>query len=168
MANYHIYTDGSARFNPGPGGWGMVVMNEEDTKMIAQMRASHPIATNNQEELRAMICAFEYAEAHPNDYFIIFSDSTYVVKSINEWMRNWAANGWRNSKKQQVENIDLMKALYTYVSRPFFNAEVRHCKGHAGELGNEIADALAVGDRNKYEELAECWLDEYCAWDDNN
>jgi ribonuclease HI len=161
LAKYHIYTDGSSRGNPGAGGWGMIVMNEEDTQILFAERDSHDYTTNNRMELQAMICAFEYAEEHSNDYFIIYSDSAYVVNSINSWISSWAANGWRNSKKQTVENLDCMQALYGFISRDFFNAEVRKCKGHEGELGNELADALATNNMKKYQELAECWTNQY-------
>ena len=160
MANYHIYTDGSARFNPGPGGWGMLVMNEDDTQILFKEHDSEDNVTNNRMELKAMICAFEYAESHPNDYFIIYSDSAYVVNSINSWIPNWATNGWRNSKKQLVENIDCMQALYDFIKRDFFNAEVKKCKGHEGETGNELADALATNNMKRFRDLAAYWTDE--------
>lgn len=157
MANYHIFTDGSSRGNPGKGGWGMVVMTEDESQVIFIEFDSEEHVTNNRMELKAMLCALGYAESHPNDFFIIKSDSAYVVNSCNTWMRGWAANGWRNSKKQEVENVDLMKALWGYISRPFFNAEIRKCSGHAGEAGNELADALATGSRSKYQEIMEMW-----------
>ena len=161
MTKYHIYTDGSARFNPGPGGWGMVVMNEDDTEILFIEHDSEEYVTNNRMELKAMICALNYAESHMYDQFIIYSDSAYVVNSINSWMRNWAANGWRNKKKQEVENVDLMKCIWSYISRNFPNFEVCKCKGHEGELGNELADALATNNMRKYQELAECWTNRY-------
>ena len=161
MTKYHIYTDGSSRGNPGAGGWGIIVMNEEDTEIIFTERDTDEYTTNNRMELKAMICAFEYAEEHPKDYFIIYSDSAYVVNSCNSWIRGWAANGWKNSKKQTVENLDCMQMLHSYLSREFFNAEVRKCKGHEGELGNELADALATGDIRKYNTLAECWTNSH-------
>jgi ribonuclease HI len=72
-------------------------------------------------------------------------------------MRGWAANGWRNSKKVTVENADLMKALWGYISREFPNFEIQQCKGHNGDLGNELADALATKDLKKFENLIEFW-----------
>lgn len=157
MAKYHIYTDGSSRGNPGPGGWGMLVMNEEDTQILFTASDTDAHTTNNRMELKAMICAFEYAEEHPRDYFIIYSDSAYVVNSCNSWIRGWAANGWKNSKKQTVENLDCMQALHSYLARDFFNAEVRKCKGHEGDLGNELADALATQNWNKFNQLTDVW-----------
>ena len=157
MAKYHIYTDGSARFNPGPGGWGMIVMNEDESGILFLEHDSEDNVTNNRMELKAMICALQYAESNPQHQFTIISDSAYVVNSINSWMRGWAANGWRNSKKQTVENVDLMKEIWRHISRDFPNFEVIHCKGHNGETGNELADALATGSWKKYRELIEFW-----------
>ena len=157
MAKYHIYTDGSSRGNPGPGGWGMVVMNEEGDQVLFMENDSEGGVTNNRMELKAMLCALGFVESHPHDQFIIYSDSAYVVNSCNSWMRSWAANGWKNSKKQIVENVDLMQAIWSYLSRDFFNAEIKKCAGHAGEVGNEIADALATGGMRKYKELIEYW-----------
>ena len=157
MNKYHIFTDGSSRGNPGPGGWGMLVMNEDEDKILFTEHDIEERTTNNRMELKAIICAFEYAEDHPNDYFIIYSDSAYAVNSCNSWIRNWAANGWKNSKKQTVENLALMQALHSYLVRPFFNAEVRKCDGHAGDTGNELADALATLNWKKYHELVEYW-----------
>ena len=157
MSKYYIYTDGSARFNPGPGGWGIVVMNENGSEIFFLEHDSEDYVTNNRMELKAMICALEYAESNPHHQFVIYSDSAYVVNSCNSWMRTWASNGWRNSKKQEVENVDLMKSIWNYISRPFFNAEVCKCKGHEGELGNELADALATSNWKKYKELIEFW-----------
>lgn len=158
MAKYHIFTDGSSRGNPGPGGWGMIVMNEDETEIIFTEHDTEDHTTNNRMELKAMICALGYAESHPNDQFIIFSDSAYVVNSYTSWIRGWAANGWRNSKKQMVENLDLMQGLHYFLIKEFFNAEVKKCDGHTGNVGNELADALATGNDKKYKELVECWF----------
>ena len=155
MAKYHIYTDGSSRGNPGPGGWGMVVMNEDETEIIFIESNSENPTTNNRMELKAMICALGYAESHPADQFIIYSDSAYVVNSVNSWIRGWAANGWRNSKKQTVENLDLMQGIHYFLCKEFFNAVVKKCNGHTGIIGNELADAAATGSWKKYHETLE-------------
>lgn len=157
MAKYHIYTDGSSRGNPGPGGWGMVVMNEDDSELIIVEHENESMVTNNRMELKAMICALEYAAEYPKHTFIIYSDSAYVVNSCNSWMHTWALNGWKNSKKVTVENVDLMKEIYSYLSRDFFNAEIKKCGGHTGEVGNELADAAATGNWNKFKQLLEYW-----------
>lgn len=157
MAKYHIFTDGSSRGNPGKGGWGVVVMNEEGSEMLDLQHDTEDHVTNNRMELKAMLCALGYAESNLHDYFIIFSDSSYVVNSFNSWMSGWAANGWKNSKKQTVENVDLMRALYEYQKKDFPNFEVRQCKGHNGDIGNELADAVATQNWNKCRELINYW-----------
>jgi len=157
MSKYYIYTDGSSRGNPGKGGWGMVIMNENDTEILFIEHDTEDYVTNNRMELKAMLCALGYVESHMYDQFVIYSDSAYVVNSCNSWMRTWASNGWRNSKKQEVENVDLMKAIWGYISRPFFNAEIIKCSGHKGELGNELADAIATQNWSKYRDLIEFW-----------
>lgn len=157
MTKYHIYTDGSSRGNPGAGGWGMVVMNEEDTEIIFMEHDTDDFTTNNRMELSAMLCALQYASENPQDYFIIYSDSSYVVNSCNSWISSWAANGWKNSKKQTVENLDYMKEIHSYLSRDFFNAEIKKCNGHTGDTGNELADAAATSNWKKYREIIEGW-----------
>lgn len=131
----------------------MIVMNEDDSEIIFLEHDSEDNVTNNRMELKAMICALQYAEDNPQHQFTIISDSTYVVNSINQWIRGWAANGWRNSKKQTVENVDLMKEIWRHVSRPFPNFEVRKCSGHSGDTGNELADAIATKNWKKYRDL---------------
>lgn len=153
---YHCYTDGSSRGNPGPGGWGLVILTEQEDKVIFTENDRENPTTNNRMELKAMIAALQYAAEHDADTFIIYSDSTYVVNSCNTWIWGWVKNNWRNSKKQEVENLDLMKEIYALLSRDFFNAEVRLCKGHNGIAGNELADALATG--SGYYDL----LEHYC------
>ena len=157
---YYIYTDGSARGNPGPGGWGALIMDGEDRiTFIASDQEEY--TTNNRMELKAMICALSYAMDHPTDEFIIYCDSAYVVNSVNTWIYSWVKNGWRNSKKQEVENIDLMKQLWAFISRGLFNVEVRKCDGHSGIMGNELADLLATNKKEKFNELIEFWELEY-------
>ena len=152
---YNIYTDGGCRGNPGPGGWAFIVMDESGERIISKARRSSDHTTNNEMELSAILAAFQYAEDHPEDTFIIISDSAYAVNSCNTWIWNWAANGWVNSKKKTVENLELMRALYTYLRKDFFNCEVVKCNGHAGIEGNELADAYATANYKRYAELVE-------------
>lgn len=150
----HIYTDGSSRGNPGLGGFGVVVYQCDDAKETAiihcyQEQFKH--VTNNQMELRAILYAFEYAtKYHPNEPCIIYSDSAYCVNMLNNWIYTWANNDWKNSKKQQVENIDLVKQLYKYLNTEFFPCQVVKVNGHCGVVANELADALATKDKAKY------------------
>ena len=157
MVKYHIFSDGSSRGNPGPGGWAMVVMDPDESRIFYTEADFEDHVTNNRMELKAMLCALHYAESNPRDQFIVYSDSAYVVNSINSWMDNWAANGWRNSKKQIVENVDLMQALYACKRREFPNFEIKKCSGHTGAIGNELADAFCTKNTSKVEEIIEAW-----------
>lgn len=147
----HIYTDGACRGNPGPGGYGVVVL-DGDIVRHKFCEESEEDTTNNREEMKAILHAFEWAASNvnPTETVIIYSDSAYCVNMINDWIWNWAKNGWKNSKKKEVENIDLVKELYEYISKDFFNCQVVKVKGHAGDAGNELADALATFDGKKY------------------
>lgn len=157
MSHYTIFTDGSAQGgNPGVGGWGTIVFDESEMRIINYYHHNQiPNATNNQMELRAMICALHYAAEHPEQQFIIYSDSAYVVNACNSWIWSWVKNNWINSKKKVVENLDLMQEIYGYLSRDFFNAVVKKCPGHANVFGNELADALATGNMRSFFEQIE-------------
>ena len=157
MAKYHIYTDGACSGNPGKGGWATIVLNEEENEIVFKEHDTDDYTTNNRMELKAMLCALQYAAENPNHQFTIYCDSAYVVNSLNSWMPNWAANGWRNSKKQIVENVELMKALWEYQSRDFPNFCVHKCDGHAGVFGNELADAAATNNWARFNSILEEW-----------
>lgn len=144
-----IYTDGACKGNPGPGGYGVVIL-DEDAVRYKFCKGSEEDTTNNREEMKAIIHAFEFAADFPNEDIIIYSDSAYCVNMINDWLWTWSKNGWKNSKKKEVENIDLVKEIYKYVNKEFFNCQVVKVKGHAGSAGNELADALATFDEKKY------------------
>ena len=79
----------------------------------------------------------------------IYSDSAYVVNTINDWIWSWAKNNWMNSKKKTVENIDLMKIIYNYLNTNFCPFQVVKIPGHSGVVENEFADALATGNTKK-------------------
>lgn len=148
----HIWTDGSSRGNPGPGGYGVVIIN--DNEVVYKYNKQEQKITNNQAEMKAVLHAFEIAEnLYPNQNCIIHSDSAYVVNMCNNWIFTWAKNNWINSKNKRVENIDLVKSLYKYLSKDFFNCQVTYCKSHCGILENELADALATNNLNKFQTL---------------
>lgn len=148
----HIWTDGSSRGNPGPGGYGVIIINNNE--VIYKYNKQEPKITNNQAEIKAVLHAFELAERlFPNQSCIIHSDSTYVVNMCNNWIFTWVKNNWINSKNKRVENIGLVKSLYKYLSKDFFNCQVIHCKSHCGDIGNELADALATNNTIKFNKI---------------
>ena len=132
----HVYTDGACSGNPGPGGWGVLVLNGEKKDEFC---GGEPETTNNRMEMMAAIKALEFLPA--GSQVKLHTDSTYVMKGITEWIKGWKAKGWKNSQKKPVKNKDLWVHLDDLVaSRDVSWAWV---KGHAGDPGNERADELA-------------------------
>lgn len=133
-----IYTDGACKGNPGPGGWGVLMQAGQHTK---ELFGGERETTNNRMELTAVIEALR-ALKRPCDV-TLFLDSEYVRKGITEWIHGWKAKGWKTSTKQPVKNVELWQALDALVSGAGHRIEWRWVKGHAGDPGNERADALA-------------------------
>ena len=132
-----IYTDGSCKGNPGIGGWGALLVHNEQSIEIFDGELE---TTNNRMELMAVIEALNHA-ASMNDDIQIYTDSSYVQKGIQEWILNWKKNGWRSSNKKPVKNQDLWQELDRLNSS--LKVEWFWVKGHAGHPGNERADFLA-------------------------
>ncbi|MDA9155457.1 ribonuclease HI [Methylophilaceae bacterium] len=131
-----IYTDGACKGNPGVGGWGAIIMqNEKNIELFGGENET----TNNRMELMAVIMALK--EISSNLELTIYTDSTYVQKGISEWIKNWKVNNWRSSSKKPVKNKDLWVELDEAVGSRKINWE--WVKGHAGNEGNEKADELA-------------------------
>ena len=150
-----VYCDGSSRGNPGPGGYGIVMFRDDSMEILYAESTKCEDVTNNQMELAALLRTLDYIEDnYPDDSVTIITDSSYVCKSWNEWMENWARNGWINSKKQVVENLGYMKQLWEYRRRDFFHCSVEHCHGHVGIEGNEYADMLARGQVKRFYDTA--------------
>ena len=131
-----IHTDGACRGNPGPGGWGaLLVWNGTER----ELSGSEPATTNNRMELTAAIMGLA-ALKRPTQ-LTLQTDSQYVIKGITEWLPSWKARGWRTADRKPVKNQDLWQALD--------EANARHAvrwhwvKGHAGNDGNERVDRLA-------------------------
>lgn len=131
-----IYADGGCRGNPGPGGWGAVLLAGEHEK---ELWGGEAHTTNNRMELTAVIRALE-ALKRPTQVRVL-TDSQYVQRGISEWIFNWKKNGWRTSDKKPVKNADLWQELDALARQ--HQITWSWVKGHAGEPGNERADALA-------------------------
>lgn len=146
-----IYTDGSAHPNPGPGGFGVIVLdNDEKIQYIYNKQFEKEKVTNNQMELKAILYAFlNYGvnintNEFTNNIPIVYSDSNYCVQTFNFWMFSWANNGWIKSDKKTPENLDLIKAYYNWYQKGY-RIDLRKVKGHNGVKWNELADLLATG-----------------------
>jgi ribonuclease HI len=134
-----LFTDGSCEGNPGPGGWGVVWV--ENDVIRAQKTGVDPETTNNRMELTALIEAFGML---PHDADVtVYSDSELCVKTINEWAAGWEARGWRR-KGGEIKNLELVKRLYA-LARAHPKARLRWIRAHDGSRWNEYVDALASG-----------------------
>jgi ribonuclease HI len=131
-----IYTDGACKGNPGPGGWGAWLSTGEHEK---ELFGGERQTTNNRMELTAVIEAL--ASLKRSCDVTIYTDSEYVRKGITEWIHGWKQRGWKTADKKPVKNADLWQRLDAL--RLLHQVEWRWVKGHAGDPGNERADALA-------------------------
>lgn len=138
MEKITIYTDGACSGNPGPGGWG--VWAEDKEKGLNHDFYGHsPETTNNQMELSAAIVAVSLVAG--SEPAIIRTDSNYVIKGINEWIKGWKKNGWKTASKTPVKNESLWRELDGLTQGK--KIEWVWVKGHSGDVGNEKADKLA-------------------------
>ena len=131
-----IHTDGACKGNPGPGGWGAWLQYDGKEKSI---HGGDALTTNNRMELTAVIRALEVLKRPC--HVKIYTDSVYVQKGMTEWITGWKTRQWRTADKKPVKNDDLWKALDVLASQ--HNIDWVWVKGHAGNIGNERADALA-------------------------
>lgn len=134
--NITLYTDGAASGNPGPGGYGTLLIWGPHVKELSE---GFELTTNNRMELMAAICAL-IALTRPCSVRLV-TDSQYVMKGIQEWMPNWKKRGWKTAAKEPVKNADLWQALDEQVNR--HQVEWQWVRGHTGHPGNEKADQLA-------------------------
>ena len=131
-----IYTDGACRGNPGPGGWGVLLIAGQRRKT---MYGGECDTTNNRMELTAAIEALNALKGSRK--VLLHTDSTYVMNGINEWLPRWKERGWKTAAKKPVKNQDLWQVLDEAIS--LHQVEWNWVRGHSGVPGNEEADALA-------------------------
>ena len=131
-----IYSDGACSGNPGPGGWGAVLIYGDKRREIS---GGEPLTTNNRMELRA--AAEALAALKRPSCAELHTDSEYLRKGITEWITKWKANGWKTAGREPVKNADLWRQLDE--ARQRHQISWHWVKGHAGEAENERADELA-------------------------
>mgnify|MGYP001799328614 FL=1 len=133
-----IYTDGACRCNPGPGGYGVVLMSGELRK---ELSAGFEHTTNNRMELLAAIVGLEALKKPCT--VTLYTDSKYIVDAMKQgWAKRWRANNWKRNRKEAAKNPDLWERLLDLANRH----KVSFCwvKGHSGDVENERCDRLAV------------------------
>ena len=144
-----IYTDGACSGNPGPGGYGVVVVDDNDCLLDCYTH-HEPDTTNNRQELKAIIYAMihyavplkkaEFGVAVP----IVYSDSAYAVNTLTQWAFGWKEWGWVKNDYTEPKNLDLIKGYFEWYDAGN-RVDIRKVKGHDGVKWNEVADALAAG-----------------------
>ena len=141
MHNLFAYTDGACSGNPGPGGWGVLLVAKNQTKIIKERElfGGQEDTTNNQMELLAAISALEVLD-RPSKIKII-TDSSYVKNGVTQWLENWKNNKWKTASKKPVKNAELWRRLDQ--ARSSHEVIWEWVKGHAGHPENERADELA-------------------------
>ena len=148
-----IYTDGSAHPNPGPGGFGVIVLDNDEKLLYNYNRQFKNKVTNNEMELKAILYSFLNYGVNINnpllgfnnyDIPIVYSDSNYCVQTFNDWMFRWVNNNWIKSDKQKPENLDLIQAYFEHYQKGY-RIDLKKVKGHSNNKWNELADKLATG-----------------------
>jgi len=137
MKKIYLFSDGSSLGNPGPGGYCAILRYKDHEKIV---KGNEPNTTNNRMELKAVIEALKKLK-EPCEV-IIYSDSNYVVKAVNEWLKDWIKKDFKN-----VENVDLWKE-FIKVSKPH-KITALWVKGHSGHKENEICDKIAKEEASK-------------------
>lgn len=133
----HIYTDGSCKKNPGPGGYGVIIDQFETRQKLS---AGFRLTTNNRMELMACIAGLR--ELKENQTVEIYTDSAYLVNCISKgWADRWRANDWMRNKRQKAENADLWEQLLNLIEK--HTVTFHWLRGHAGHPENELCDTLA-------------------------
>lgn len=140
-----VFTDGASEGNPGPGGWGAVLV--VDGQVVSEDYGSEPHTTNNRMELTAMIAGLRMIPGDtPTD---VYTDSELVVNILTKWASGWKANGWKKKSPGPIANLELVKEAYSLAqARPLAN--IRWIKAHSGFRWNEYADSLATAYRRDH------------------
>jgi ribonuclease HI len=137
-----VFTDGAAKGNPGPGGWGVVVVVPD--QRVTELGGGSPHTTNNKMELSGAIAALRHVEGQPGPV-ALYTDSTYVIQGITQWVWGWRRRGWKTAQGGDVLNRDLWEELSGLAgARARGDLDWRWVRGHAGTPGNERVDEIAV------------------------
>jgi ribonuclease HI len=152
MNRIEIYTDGSSLGNPGPGGWGVLIMKNEGLRIKngIELGGYEKNTTNNRMELTGAIEALKYLMKSDFTTCVIYTDSAYVLGGITSWVKNWEKNGWRTANKKPVLNKELWQELVTLARKLGDKISWQKVKGHSGHIHNDRADKIAT--RNAFQQ----------------
>lgn len=139
-----VFTDGASEGNPGPGGWGAVLV--VDDQIVAEDYGSEAHTTNNRMELTALIAGLKLIP--PDQDVDLYTDSQLVVNIVNEWAEGWEQRGWKKKSSGPIANLELVKEAY-HLARSLPKVKIRWIAAHSGNRWNEYADALATAYRRE-------------------
>lgn len=136
-----VFTDGASKGNPGPGGWGAIIVSPDGN--VTELGGGSPATTNNKMELTGAIEAFSHLNG-VDGRVAVYTDSTYVIQGIREWIHNWKRRGWKTATGSDVMNRELWQELSELTTRRGPRAISWHyVRGHVGTPGNERCDRIA-------------------------
>lgn len=139
-----VFTDGASEGNPGPGGWGAVLVVDDEA--VAQEYGSEAHTTNNRMELRALIAGLEMIP--PDQEVDVYTESQLIVNIVTKWAEGWERRGWKKKSSGPIANLELVQKAYALArSKP--EANIRWIAAHSGNRWNEYADALATAYRRE-------------------
>jgi len=136
-----IFTDGACSGNPGPGGYGAVIVTPDGN--VQELGDGFKSTTNNRMEMSSVIHALKYTNKLKEDVHI-FTDSVYVIRGATEWIHGWRRRGWKTAEGQEVANRDMWEEMYSQTAHRK-NIKWHYVRGHTGVAGNERCDEIAVG-----------------------
>jgi ribonuclease HI len=136
-----VFTDGSSRGNPGPGGWGAIIDFGDE---VRELGGGDKRTTNNRMELTAVVETLEFLENqnHSSAKVHFYTDSSYVANGVSTWINGWRRNSWKNKAGQEIANVDLWQKIDNLLN--IFEIKMENIEGHVGIPANERADAIAT------------------------
>lgn len=139
-----VFTDGACSGNPGPGGWGAIVRTPDD--QVVELGGGEKHTTNNRMEMLAAVAALERVADRLDETVELYTDSTYLISGVTEWVAGWKKKGWVRADKEPVLNRDIWERLDALdaARRERGRVEWRYVRGHSGTPGNERCDVIAV------------------------
>lgn len=139
-----IFTDGACTGNPGPGGWAAIVVTPQGE--VKELGGKNPATTNNRMEMVGALQGLRSISVDQTSSLILYTDSTYVIRGITQWVWSWRSRGWKNVEGNEVSNRDLWEELSKEVVRlKPLTIQWKYVRGHTGNPGNERCDEIAVG-----------------------
>lgn len=154
-AKFIIYTDGACSGNPGPGGYGLIVI--ENLKSVYELGGTETQTTNNRMELQAVIAGLEFVLSRrgSSDCEVqIYTDSVYVIRGATQWIFGWKKNNWKNAEGESVANQESWKILAQLIQKIPAKIKWDYVRGHNGDAGNERCDRIAVAfSKNEFVDL---------------